>query len=402
MSARRLQIPTGMQDTLPGECCARRELEQKLRSLFRLAGYREIGTPILEYYDALDDATYGYRPEHVWKTFDASGRVLAVRPDSTIPAARLAAGTLRDDPLPLRLCYLQSATVYDLDTASLLCEQPQAGVELMGEGGVMADAEVIALAVDCLRSAGLKRFQIELGEASFFEGFMREAGLSREVIREVRQYVERKDSLGMELCLSRYQISRQVSERLMRLPRLWGDESVLEEAASLTCDPECLAALENLRGVIRLLRSWGIEEPVAIDLGMAQEAGYYSGIIFRGHAEGVGQPILSGGRYDGLTARFGRELPAVGFALMLKLLMIALEKQGERFTSPTPDWLIAYEPGCEEAALAEARRRRSAGESAVLLYGSAKEELGRRLKEGQGRGALYVGRDGTGILREVD
>ena len=121
MEHRKPQIPTGMQDTLPGECACKRRLEEELRRLFTLHGYQEIETPILEYYDVLDDQTYGYRPEHVWKTFDSRGRVLAIRPDSTIPAVRLAAGRLREAELPLRLCYMQSATHFQSDTLSMLC-----------------------------------------------------------------------------------------------------------------------------------------------------------------------------------------------------------------------------------------------------------------------------------------
>ena len=147
MATPKLQIPNGMQDTLPGECRARRELEERFRRLFQLSGYREIETPILEYYDVLSDKTYGYRPEHVWKTFDSFGHVLAIRPDSTIPCARLAAGALREWPLPLRLFYTQSASNYQSDTLSMLCEQPQAGLELMGEDAAAADAEAISLAV---------------------------------------------------------------------------------------------------------------------------------------------------------------------------------------------------------------------------------------------------------------
>ena len=150
MERRRLQIPSGMQDTLPGECAGKRRLEDKLRRLFTLGGYQEIETPILEYYDALDDQTFGYRPEQVWKTFDPQARILAVRPDSTIPAVRLASGRLKNAPLPLRLRYVQSAAKLHSETLSLLCQDTQAGVELMGEGSAQADAEVIALAVEAL------------------------------------------------------------------------------------------------------------------------------------------------------------------------------------------------------------------------------------------------------------
>ena len=197
MEHRKPQIPTGMQDTLPGECACKRRLEEELRRLFTLHGYQEIETPILEYYDVLDDQTYGYRPEHVWKTFDSRGRVLAIRPDSTIPAVRLAAGRLREAELPLRLCYMQSATHFQSDTLSMLCVEYQAGVELMGEGGVQADAEVIALAIEALKLSGLRDFQIELGQAGFFTGFMQEAGLTEEQCRVMRRLTEEKNALEM-------------------------------------------------------------------------------------------------------------------------------------------------------------------------------------------------------------
>ena len=234
MESRKLQIPNGMQDTLPGECARKRRLEGMFRHLFTLGGYQEVETPILENYDALDDATYGYRPEAVWKTFDSKGRVLAVRPDSTIPAVRLAAGRLRNESLPLRLCYVQSATHFVSDTLSMLCEETQAGVELMGEGSPQADAEVIALAIECLKAAGLKDFQIELGQAGFFDGFMQEAGLTPEQSAVMRELTEQKNSLGMQLYLEKLSVSQDVTKRLMRLPQLFGDATVLDEACANT------------------------------------------------------------------------------------------------------------------------------------------------------------------------
>ena len=399
MSLKKLQIPTGMQDTLPGECEARNTLEAGFRRLFRAFGYREIRTPILEYYDTLSERPYGYRPEHVWKTFDGLGRILTLRPDSTIPAARIAAGPLKDAEFPLRLCYLQSATTYQVDTLSMLCEQPQAGVELMGEAGSLADAEVIGLALRCVQEAGLQECQIELGQAAFFTAFLREAGLSGSQAQEIRQLVERKDSFGISMYLQQEHVPEDAAARLMRLPRLYGDESILDEAEALTEETECRAALDNLREVIALLRAADPGAEVTVDLGMAQEAGYYSGIIFRAHAPGAGQPILSGGRYDGLTERFGRSMPAVGFALNTKLLMIALERQGRRFAAPRTDALIACDPSHAAEALREAARLRAEGESVAMIYHADEALLRRRLCSGDARRGLLYGPEGVRELR---
>lgn len=395
MESRKLQIPTGMQDTLPGECARKRSLEDELRRLFLLSGYQEIETPILEYYDALDDRTFGYRPEHVWKTFDSRGRVLAIRPDSTIPAVRLACGRLSEADLPLRLCYMQSANHYTSDTLSMLCAEPQAGVELMGEPGVHADAEIIALAIEALKLSGLKDFQIELGQAGFFTGFMQEAGLTPAQCEVMRQYTEQKNALEMQLYLEKLAVSEDVTRRLMHLPRLYGDVDVLDEAAALTSHPLCRAAIDNLRQVIDILTAYGLAEYITIDLGMAHHAGYYSGMIFRGMTADLGQPLLSGGRYDGLPALYGRELPATGFALNLKLLLMGLERQGASFSAPVPDVMLGFAPECLPQAIAYARDQRAQGRSVSLQYGATPDQLAAKVSGELTRSAAYIAPEGV-------
>ncbi len=398
MEQRKLQIPSGMQDTLPGECARKRQLEGQLRQLFTLEGYQEIETPILEFYDALDDRTWGYRPEDVWKTFDGAGRILAVRPDSTIPAVRMAAGRLAEASLPLRLCYLQSATKTLTDTSSLLCEETQCGVELMGEASPEADAEVIALAVKAVKAAGLRDFQLELGQAQFVAGFLQEAGLTEEQSTALRGMIEGKNTFDMQMYLNKLDVSADVAARLMRLPRLYGDASVLDEAEALTRHPLCLAAIANLRDILRMLQEYGCDGCISIDLGMAHQANYYSGTIFRGLVAELGQPLLSGGRYDALPARFGRTLPATGFALSMKLLMIALERQGAVFASPVPDAALSFAEGCRGAAITYAQAQREKGVSVAMMYGESREALRARVEAGQALSAVYITEAGVEIF----
>lgn len=394
MANQRLSIPSGMQDTLPGECARKRGLERELRELFRLHGYQEVETPILEYYDALDDATWGYRPEHLWKTFDGKGHILAVRPDSTIPAVRLAAGRLANAPLPLRLCYVQPATKFRYDTLSMLCEETQCGVELMGEGGAQADAECIALAIEALKSTGLRDFQVELGQAGFFAGFMQEAGLDESQCAAVRELTEQKNALGIQLYLDTLSVRPGVAARLRRLPMLYGGPEILDEAEALTAYPPCREAVRNLRDILTLLDAYGCANCVSVDLGMTHQANYYSGVIFRGMTAELGQPLLSGGRYDGLPARYGRSVPATGFALSMKLLMIALERQGAAFPAPVPEALLAFDPACLAQAIAWAEARRAEGCGVAMLYGATREELDRRVQAGQALRGVYIGPDG--------
>lgn len=392
------QIPQGMQDTLPGECLSKRAVEQALRRLFALYGYAEIETPLLEYYSVMDDETFGFLETNVWKTFDRRGRVLAIRPDSTIPAVRVAASRLSGEPLPLRLCYMQSAAVYHLDTASALCEGTQAGVELMGEAGPYADAEVIALAIEALKAAGLKTFQLDVGQVAFFKGFMEEMGLNEKQSEAVARFVDEKNMLGMQLYLKKQALSDSVMAHLGQLTELYGDETVLEDALKMTQNETCQKAIQNLKQVYDVLKAYGLEKYISFDLGMVGGLNYYSGLILRGMTPHLGQPLLSGGRYDKLPATFGRDMPATGFALSVKLLMIALEAQGETFVKPVADLLLGFEQGAFQEAIDYAGQMRGEGKSVAMLYGAGREELKAHLSFGKGIKAVYVTKEAIEIM----
>ena len=205
------QIPEGMQDTLPGECRQKRRVEAALRALFARDGFFEVQTPALEYCDAFTGGASGVAPERMYKTFDKQGRVLAVRPDSTTPVMRMVATRMQDAPLPLRLCYVQDVLEYPARPNPRFSQATQAGVELLGESSPEADAEVIALAVRSLLEAGLRSFQIDIGQVGFFKGLMEEAGLSAQETERLRGYVEEKNMLAIELMLGERNVGRRSS-----------------------------------------------------------------------------------------------------------------------------------------------------------------------------------------------
>jgi ATP phosphoribosyltransferase regulatory subunit len=392
MSTNRFQIPEGMQDILLGECVRKRCLEQQLRTLFALSGFCEIETPILEYYRTFDDDIYGFDAHRVWKTFDRQGSILALRPDSTIPAVRIAASRLKSEPLPLRLSYLQNIASFPSDADSFLNESTQAGVELMGESSPLADAEVIALAIDSLRSAGLKEFQIDLGQVDFFKGFMLEAGLTAEQTEIFRKYVEEKNMLAMQLFIRECEIPEKVSVRMMKLPQLYGDESVLKEAEAITGNNLCTGAIQNLRAILHALDGYGCRDYISIDLGMVHAVNYYSGMIFRGITGYLGRPLLSGGRYDQLPQRFGRAMPATGFGLSVNLLMSALKQQGEAMNAPVPDFVLGVSSENLNASLEWMAEKRREGLSIALRYDVTEPELIMMVRDGRAKAAVLFDR----------
>ena len=397
MSTTKVQVPEGMQDILSGECVRKRCVEQQLRTLFSRSGFAEIQTPLLEYYKTFDDAIYGIDAHHVWKTFDTRGRVLVLRPDNTIPAVRIAASRLKDSPIPLRLCYVQNVAAYPFERSSTPSESTQAGVELMGESSVLSDAEVIALSIDSLKEAGLKEFQIDLGQVDFFKGFMQEAGLTVDQTEEFRRYVEEKNMLSMQLLLKECAIPFEVQSRMMKLPQLYGDETVLDTAQALTNNALCLKAISNLRGILKALDGYGCREYISIDLGMVHAANYYSGMIFRGITGFLGQPLLSGGRYDGLPEQYGREMPATGFGLSIDLLIQALVRQGEMLFAPVPDIALGVMEDGLKAAIAWAREKRQHGLSVSFFYKKSKQEMSQMVLKDGAKAAAFAAADAVQI-----
>ena len=368
MPLRQLYPPEGMQDYLPDERWHKRRIEDQVREVFSRAGYDEIETPLLEYYDAVSGAAGRLPQEQLFKTADINGAILAVRPDNTLPIARLIAGRMRQAQPPLRVSYVQDTAQYPLPRGGQLRTATQAGIELLGEGSPEADAEVIALAIDAVTASGLQDFQIDLGQVEFFKGLMEEAGLDGAAAEQLRLYVDEKNSLAIELMKTRGEISDKAAQRVTEMTNLYGDAEVLDAAERLSEHPRCRAAIQNLRSIMRVLAEYGYADYVSIDLGMLHAIDYYTGMIFRGLTRHVGYPILSGGRYDELMAQFGRPLQATGFALSLKPLLVALEREGAMLNHPAVDWMLAFTPSGRQRALNMARSLRAQGLRVCLCY----------------------------------
>jgi len=309
------RIPEGTRD-YHGTAAARLfALEAALAGVFQARGYTRISTPACEYADLFDQGMIN--PKNMVRFVDRQGEVLALRPDWTLPAARACAALpVQNDPY--RLCY--AGPTYEIRDG-LLSESTQAGVELIGATGAVdteGDIEILSLAAVSLRQTGLNNFVLELGHAGFFAGLCAEAGLDGEQRENVRRATQRKDALALEWALE--SMGHSIKNTLMKLPTLYGGAEVLETARNMTDHLQAHAALEALEAIHAKMG-----DQVSFDLGLIPRFGYYTGMTLQGLAPGAGRPVLTGGRYDNLLARFGRELPAVGFGINLNQIMIALE-----------------------------------------------------------------------------
>lgn len=338
----KIYTPDGVQDILFDECYIKRNIEAEIRKLFRRSGYFEIETPILEFFDTFSVDEDSTPQESMFKFFDQQGRILVLRPDLTIPVARIAASKLKDAKYPLRISYIGNSYRYNESGGGRQKEFTQAGVELLGEITPEADAEVIAIAINSLKACGLNSFQIDIGQVEFFKGLMEETGISDQDVDQMRMLIDRKDFIGMEEIVSRCNISSELKELILDIPRLSGSMDVINKVEKIVKGERTLKSLEYLRNILEILTDYGLDDYVFIDLGMVQSLNYYTGIIFRGFTHGVGFPILSGGRYDNLVEKFGLKLPATGFSMGVNLIMNALERQKKPTEKPQIDSLIYY------------------------------------------------------------
>lgn len=300
--------PAGTRDRLFSDCARRREAEEKLARCFYNRGYREIVTPVLEYYDTLVRSGNPVTEEELFILPERGGRLCALRPDMTTPIARVAASKL-DCSVPRRFYYLQD--VFRASGAQGRVQLRQAGVELIGAAGLRADVEVIALAAEALSTTGM--YRIEIGHAGFFRSLAQALGAGDAFVEELRGLVNRKNFASLPDVLSEYRTS-PAYRALCRLPQLFGGEEVLDEALELAGGCVSTAEIDALRAIFRELQAAGFGPNVMIDLGLVHHMDYYTGVVFRGYAAGAGQPVLQGGRYDSLLACLGRSAPATGFA----------------------------------------------------------------------------------------
>lgn len=369
-----IYTPEGMQDILFERCHFKRNLENGIRQLFLQNGYMEVETPTVEFYDVFSGEQDLIPQEDMFKFTDPQGRILVLRPDMTIPVARVAATKLKDNLWPVKVFYIGNTFSYNEMGGGKQKEYTQAGVEVLGISSPEADAEIISLAVQALQKAGIDEFQIDIGQVDFFRGLMEQSGLSEFEAEEIRQLIDKKDFVGVEQLVDSHDISGELKELILNLPGYFGSTDVIDELAGKNVSGKALKALEYLRKVLEILEDRGFSDYVSIDLGMVQSLNYYTGIVFRGFTYGVGYPVLSGGRYDNLTERFGRNCPATGFSLGINMIMTALERQN-KLKCPAPvDYYIIYHKKARKKAFSVLDELRRKGETAELDIASMDTE----------------------------
>jgi len=364
------KLPRGVQDLFLADAARRAALEARLADVFRGWGYAEIVPPTFEYYENLALGLGSQVQEATYRFLDHRGHTLALRPDLTVQTARIVGTKLFDQPMPLRFYYAAPVFRYVEVQAGRQREFSQAGIELIGAATPQADAEVVAVAVEALRAAGATDFRVAIGQIDFFRTVLTEAALPSDAARVVQAAVDRKSQADIRAALNGY--NSPAALLLGQTPTLVGGPVVIDEARAMAPWPRAQAALDSLAEVYDWLARYGLADAIVVDLGEARGMDYYTGLTFEAFVAGVGFAVVNGGRYDGLVGLFGPSQPAVGFALDVERLMLAL---GETPTSDhLPDVLVAASDA--PAALAAMARLRADGRRVEMdVLGRSRDDL---------------------------
>lgn len=345
-----LITPEGTKDLLFDECLARREVEKKYRKIFSGLGYSEVVTPGIEFYDLFNNGARCFPQENLYKLVDTKGRLITLRPDSTIPIARMVATRLKEQRLPIRLFYNQSIFSINPLLAGRSDEIVQSGIELIGSDSKRADLEVLSIAIKALSAFDKDNFRLEIGHMGFFKELADKLNVDERICEEIRYNIESKNYPALNDLLDSIG-DNKVTRALKQLPRLFGGEEVFEKASTLFSDEKIDKTLKDLKEVYNNLSYLGYNGKITVDLGIVNRTDYYTGIVFRGYMEGCGEPILAGGRYNNLIKEFGYDIPATGFAVNVDSVANILRKSGIDYCKKTTDFLIYAEKGYEMKAL---------------------------------------------------
>lgn len=353
--------PEGVRDIYNDECSQKRALQEKIRRVFKSYGYQDIETPTFEYFEVFSNEVGTIPSKDLYKFFDREGNTLVLRPDFTPSVSRACASYFSPDEEAVSLSYTGNTFINSSSLRGRMKENTQMGVERFGDSSAEADAELLAMTIECLLESGLTEFQVSVGQVDYFKSFLEEAGLDAESEEQLRSLISQKNDFGVENLVREQKLADHLVKVFQELPHLFGSVDVLSKAASLTENSDALKAVARLEEIYRILEIYGYEKYICFDFGMLSKYRYYTGIIFQAYTYGTGEPLVKGGRYNELMKHFGKPAAAIGFAIVVDSLLLALSRQKIRVPYSENVQVITYNQSNRTEAIRRAQKLRGEG-----------------------------------------
>lgn len=311
-----LTLPQGVKDFGPVKAEDLKRIESVLLEEFSYWGYRRVITPLFEYFDTMSAGIGEDFKNRLMKFVDPhTGEIVVLRPDITPQIGRMVATQLSDHRYPLRLCYSGRVVRYEEKGSGKEREVFQLGCELLGLSSTEGDSEIIALALKSLNRLGLKKITLNLGHTGILDAVLRDAG---EIRGELVQALVKKDQEWIRRIVEPSGIPTDVKDVLFSLSDYYGDADILRRASRNERFKPCI---EEIVSVISVLEEYNIECDISVDLVEVKGFEYYTGVTFEVISSVAPASLVTGGRYDGLVSRYGRSVPAAGFAIDAEALM---------------------------------------------------------------------------------
>lgn len=321
-----MSVPDGTRDLLYEDCKVIEKLTNEINLLFDNWNYKEVITPSLEYYDTFTNYRDGINQEDMYKFFDNKGRILSLKADCTIPIARVVSSKLKDKKLPLKLRYMSRVFRVNESFAGKRNEYIDCGIEYIGGEHFFSDVEVLVIGIEAIKKSNIENFKIELGHIGIIRRICELSNLDDHNKEYLVKLIEEKKLVELEQYLEELNISHEYKEIFKKIPWYFGGREVLKKGKELINDDVINRHIGYLDNIYKSLESMGYEKYLSFDLGMAPKIKYYSGIVFRGYVDGIGNYILYGGRYDNLIKAYGLDLKAVGLSLRVNELIDVIDK----------------------------------------------------------------------------
>lgn len=346
---------------------ALQKIENKLSHLFSLYGYHQVSTPTFEAYDLLapEDAIPS---DELFKLVNHQGKVLALKPDATLPIARMAAINHHDSQEIIKFCYRTNIYRNFASPDIVKKEITQMGVEYFGNPMPECDGEIIALAISSLLVNGIEDIHIDMGHVGFIGQLFDAIGLTGDKRTRLLNLIETKNLGDIRDFLSDEPYDDTIKETILKMPLLYGDpQEVFTEMDGLCLTDGMRSVVAQLRAIYKHLEIIGLTQYITFDLGFTSRMNYYTDLIFKVYVNGWGEPVIGGGRYDDLSARFGIDRPACGFAIDILQLMDYMEQNDLLPADTASRTVILYDPGDKCQAFDTAAALRAQGHSTEVF-----------------------------------
>ncbi len=364
-----LHTPAGVRDLYKEQCENKLYLEHQFRKVLRRFGYHPIQTPTLEFFDVFNSQVGSVSSKEMYKLFDRDGNTMVLRPDITPSIARCVAKYYPDSNMPLRMYYLGNTFVNNSNYQGRLKEVTQVGAEMIHNADVSGDAEMIVMMIQSLLSVGLDEFQISIGHAGFFEGLVKASNLGEELTMQITDLILNRNFWGVRDLIEPLELDGNLKELFYHMGDLYPDgESLLKLLPYAEQYPHVKEAILRLDQLYSVLKCYDMTDYVSFDPGMPEMHDYYTGVIFNAYSFGSGEPIAKGGRYDDLIGHFGKEASAIGFAMVVDRIMMALENQKVDFPKRNNRLLILYTLQQQSEAIDLAMSHRREDENVELFF----------------------------------